>query len=151
MARNLNYNASGSKCYNNDPANCATYGRLYNWATANTICPSGWHLPNNAEWTTLKNFVGSNAGTKLKSMNGWNNNGNGTDAHGFSALPGGFGDSSDNYLNEADDLGNLGIWWSINEYSNNAYCWFMRSLSEDVSFGNDGNKNYLFSVRCVQD
>jgi hypothetical protein len=46
MARNLNYNASGSMCYDNNQSNCAKYGRLYNWATARTVCPAGWHLPS---------------------------------------------------------------------------------------------------------
>ncbi|GBU25327.1 hypothetical protein R83H12_01970 [Fibrobacteria bacterium R8-3-H12] len=143
MAKNLNYNASGSKCYgeggyienwvNDEPitrtlsnaeiqANCAKYGRLYSWATAmgidekynhelwngsdvnhRGICPSGWHLPSNAEWTTLTDFAGGEeiAGTKLKATRGWDiyryeeeeksgnwkeKSGNGTDAFGFAAL-----------------------------------------------------------------
>jgi len=77
MAENLNYNVPGSKCYNNDPANCATYGRLYNWVMAmafpdvcigfscaervNTphkgICPDGWHIPTNAEWDKLYHYA----------------------------------------------------------------------------------------------
>jgi hypothetical protein len=85
MAENLNYNASGSVCYNYDPSNCDKYGRLYNWATAKIVCPAGWHLPSDAEWDALMTAVGGSsiAGTKLKSRNGWNNNGNGTDESGF--------------------------------------------------------------------
>jgi len=57
MAENLNYEASGSKCYDNKPANCKKYGRLYNWNTAKTACPSGWHLPSDDELDTLLRYV----------------------------------------------------------------------------------------------
>jgi len=83
MAENLNYNASGSKCYDNSSANCATYGRLYNWATAMNlasscnssscssqiqtkhkgICPTGWHIPSNGEWDRLFHYVDGTSGT----------------------------------------------------------------------------------------
>ena len=81
MAENLNYDTSDSKCYNNDPANCEIYGRLYNWSTASTVCPTGWHIPSDAEWDVLITAVGgsSTAGTKLKVASGWSNNCNGTD------------------------------------------------------------------------
>jgi len=46
MAENLNYNAEGSKCYDNYPSICEAYGRLYDWETAKTACPDGWHLPS---------------------------------------------------------------------------------------------------------
>jgi uncharacterized protein (TIGR02145 family) len=99
MARNLNYNASGSKCYDNDKANCTKYGRLYDWATAMAlpsscnssscasqistkhkgICPSGWHIPSGADWSALMKVADpscsggdcAGAGTKLKSASGW--------------------------------------------------------------------------------
>ena len=58
MAQNLNYNATGSVCYNNSADSCAKYGRLYNWTDALTACPSGWYLPSDAEWTVLTGFVG---------------------------------------------------------------------------------------------
>ncbi|MFI4955126.1 MAG: FISUMP domain-containing protein, partial [Gammaproteobacteria bacterium] len=72
MAENLNYDASGSVCYNNDPANCAIYGRLYDWNTimqgalsstsvpsgVQGVCPKGWHVPSKAEFDTLMMFLG---------------------------------------------------------------------------------------------
>jgi hypothetical protein len=66
--KNLNCNIQGSLCYDNDPANCAIYGRLYDWTTALTACPSGWHLPSKAEWDALTAHVGgeNSAGKKLK-------------------------------------------------------------------------------------
>jgi hypothetical protein len=91
MAENLNYNVSGSHCYDNLESNCNKYGRLYDWATAKTVCPAGWHLPSGTEWATLINYVGGSniAGKKLKATSGWNNGGNGQNTYGFSALPGG--------------------------------------------------------------
>jgi uncharacterized protein (TIGR02145 family) len=124
MKRNLNCNVSGSKCYNNDPSNCDKYGRLYDWATAKTVCPSGWHLPSDAEWTTLTDYVGglSTAGKKLKATSGWSNDGNGTDEHGFAALPGGYG-VSDGYFS---NVGDGGYWWSATE--DDAYYAYRRGL-----------------------
>ena len=63
MAKNLNYNANGSKCYENKPANCDKYGRLYDWATAMKACPKGWHLPKNEDWDKLYRFADSTSGT----------------------------------------------------------------------------------------
>jgi len=94
MAENLDYNVPNSKCVGDNTGgdsqgNCAKYGRLYNWTTAKTVCPSGWHLPSDTEWTMLTDFVGglSIAGTKLKSISGWNdyegNSGNGTEVLRF--------------------------------------------------------------------
>jgi uncharacterized protein (TIGR02145 family) len=143
MAENLNYNATSSKCYSNSEANCTTYGRLYNWSTAMAACPSGWHLPNDAEWTTLVNL----AGTKLKATSGWNNDGNGTDDYGFAALPGGAGNSSGDFYFD----GLEGNWWGARELvgSGNAYGWRMGYSYEDARYFGDG-KSYLYSVRCLQ-
>jgi uncharacterized protein (TIGR02145 family) len=147
MGENLNYNAGGSKCYNNDPTNCEKYGRLYDWNTANKACPAGWHLPNDAEWETLENTVGRSAGKKLKSTSGWNNNGNGTDEYGFSALPGGNGFSDGSFRS----TGNFGYWWSATESNaNNAWGRGMYYSYEGVNRNYYG-KTSLFSVRCVQD
>ncbi|MDR0515566.1 MAG: hypothetical protein LBH25_00805 [Fibromonadaceae bacterium] len=96
-AENLNYNASGSYCYENDPANCGKYGRLYDWNTAMKACPSGWHLPSGTEWDKLYRYADGTSGVEspyesetagkyLKAKSGWNDyegkSGNGTD--GFS-------------------------------------------------------------------
>jgi len=87
MAQNLNYKASGTKCYDDENRGCKATGRLYDWETAMNSCPSGWHLPTTAEWATLINFVGGSkiAGTKLKAPDSWAENGYGTDDYGFSA------------------------------------------------------------------
>jgi uncharacterized protein (TIGR02145 family) len=182
MAENLNYKVAGSKCYGEGnssysssevQSNCGKYGRLYDWATAmgldascnsttcsgqvstkhRGICPSGWHIPSDAEWSTLINYVESDkgcrscAGTHLKAASGWNSGGNGEDAYGFSALPGGYG-NSDGYFNY---VGDYGRWWSASEdNSYNAYSQLM-SYGLELASWNYRHKNYLYSVRCVRD
>jgi uncharacterized protein (TIGR02145 family) len=173
MAENLSYDASGSKCYNNNTANCATYGMLYDWSTAMAlpsscnstscasqinakhrgICPSGWHIPSDAEWSTLSSYVEGDKGCSgcdarhLKASSGWSSNGSGTDAYGFSALPGGRGYSNGSFY----DVGNYGYWWSASEYdSYNAYYRDMRYYLEYVYYDYN-NTCYLYSVRCLQD
>ena len=148
MAENLNRATANSKCYDNDASNCAKYGRLYTWAAAKSACPAGWHLPSDAEWTELTDAVGGalTAGTKLKATSGWNDDGNGTDQYGFSALPGGYGSSGGNFY----DAGYRGYWWSATEVG--AYYARVRLMLynyEGVS-GDINNLTYLFSVRCVQ-
>nr|AGS54404.1 SclB protein [uncultured bacterium contig00104] len=161
MAKNLNYDVSGSKCYDNSDANCDTYGRLYDWATAMNlpsscnssacagqvphqgICPDGWHIPNDDEWTILTTDVGSMPGTKLKAVSGWYSNG--TDDYGFAALPGNGGYSGGFFVK---GFGNTAIWWSTTESgSNYAYNWYI--YDEDIIKQSD-YKSYLLSVRCVQ-
>ncbi len=149
MAENLNYEASGSKCYENNSAFCAKYGRLYNWSTAKKVCPSGWHLPSRSEYEMLDMEVGGEdvAGKKLKSKSGWKNNGNGSDEFGFSALPGGSGYSDGSFSN----VGDYGYWWSATDYNSN-YANFMRMGYDRELAGCYGyTKDTFFSVRCVQD
>jgi uncharacterized protein (TIGR02145 family) len=154
MAENLNYNTSGSKCYDNKESNCQKYGRLYDWKTAKSACPSGWHLPSKAEWDALSNSVGGEktTGKHLKAKSGWNNDnkgksGNGIDTYGFAAIPGGDGSSGGDF----DNVGNYGSWWSASEYSSSlAYYRFMSYSLESADWYKSG-KNFMFSVRCVQD
>jgi uncharacterized protein (TIGR02145 family) len=174
MARNLNYAASGSKCGNGsslsdeNTATCDTYGRLYDWATAMAlpascnlnscasqinakhrgICPSGWHIPSDVDWDELIAFVGSSetAGRYLKAADGWSNGGNGQDKYGFSALPGGYGKSGGSFYY----AGNYGYWWSASEHRvSSAYDRYM-SYDNEVTGYNNGDKSYLFSVRCLR-
>jgi uncharacterized protein (TIGR02145 family) len=147
MAENLNHDVAGSKCYSNSSANCAKYGRLYNWTAAMAACPSGWHLPSNADWNALRAAVGgfSTMGTKLKAANGWNENGNGTDNYEFSALPGGIGNSEGGFFRVGDE----GWWWSSDDSSDRAYYRMMGYDFESVD-ENLGDKSDLFSVRCIK-
>jgi uncharacterized protein (TIGR02145 family) len=156
-AENLNCNVSGSVCYDNDLANCAKYGRLYDWATALTICPSGWHLPTSEEWGVLLNYVLTNysggsgsIAAELKATSGWNDDydsrSGGTDDYGFAALPGGYGGPDGNFY----DAGSLGIWWSSTERdADRARSLLIKENSEADQ--NSGVKGALASVRCVKD
>ena len=157
MVENLNYDASDSKCYGDDEANCDRYGRLYDWETATTVCPPDWHLPSDVDWNILMKFVNpscsdnsdcAGAGTKLKATIGWSNNGNGQDTYGFAALPGGCSSSDGNFAN----VGYSGYWWSSTSES----VYYRRMNGGQGAYGNDaywykGSKNFLFSVRCLQD
>ena len=105
MAENLNYKTTYSVCYDGYPKNCIKYGRLYTIKSLSQVCPNGWHLPDSLEFITLINELGlrvskfviskdttdvvADVGNYLKSTTGWNNNGNGSDLAGFSAIPGG--------------------------------------------------------------
>jgi beta-galactosidase len=150
MAENLAFKPKSGNywAYDNNSSNVAKYGYLYDWQTARDVCPKGWRLPSDAEWTELTDFVGTNPGTKLKAKSGWTSTGNGTDDYGFSASPGGgryYLDGS--FLN----LGNYGDWWSSTENDDsNAWSRSMSSNSGNVYRDNFG-KWYGFSVRCVRD
>ncbi|MCL2260359.1 MAG: tetratricopeptide repeat protein [Fibromonadales bacterium] len=151
MAQNLDYNLKGSRCYDNNDANCRKYGRMYNWKDALVACPEGWHLPSDNEWQTLLDFVGGAdfAGVKLKSKEGWNDNdgknGNGNDEYGFLALPGGYAN-----VNKFIEIANFGIWWNSTA-SDNGTAW-RRGMSNKI----DGvgriaiSQGFFLSVRCVQ-
>jgi len=158
MARNMNYLndmtiSDSSWCYDNDPDNCNTYGRLYTWNVAVTACTAGWRLPDTADWNRLVTAIrgSSVAGTKLKATSGWDNNGNGTDDYGFSALPGG------GYFVGGvgfSDIGNCGYWWTATEDDrDNIYGRIICSdgYDDDVrkfEYGRDGGGR--FSVRCIK-
>jgi uncharacterized protein (TIGR02145 family) len=153
MAKNLNYAVDGSKCYNNQESNCDQYGMLYNWSTAMGICPSGWHLPNQAEWAALSTYIKNDKGCSycdakhLKAQSGWDSDGDGQDSYGFSALPGGYGDSNGDFGN----AGTNGYWWSASDSSASyAYRGNMVYKYEDA-YWNSRTKSYLFSVRCLLD
>jgi len=155
MAQNLNYQTGNSWCYGGDNTNCEKYGRLYDWNTAKTACPSGWHLPSREEWGALAVAVGGSgtygdkgtAGKMLKSTSGWNNNGNGIDNNGFSALPGGSRNSNGSF----GYAGDYGDWWTATENgSGKAYNRYMND-GDLVDEDNYGVKSSGFSVRCLQD
>jgi uncharacterized protein (TIGR02145 family) len=130
-------------------ANYETYGVLYNWPAVMTegICPSGWHISSDGEFTELTDFLGgeSVAGYAMKSTSGWANNGNGSNSNGFTALPGGFRSSSGFY-----GYGYNGYWSSPSEPVS-----FL--LTRTLSYSNGGvnrsgnYQDYGFSARCVRD
>ena len=144
---------TGAWCYYlNNTANGTTYGKLYNWYAVKDprgLAPNGYHIPTDAEWTSLTTYLGGQnaAGTKMKSTSGWQNNRNGTNTSGFAGLPGGYRSLDGLFYYVGSD----GYWWSSSEsYSNLA--WNRRLNFDDGDADrNDGNKQDGFSVRCLRD
>ena len=188
MAENLNYRYiqqtddgaeedSSSYCYNDDPANCAKYGRLYLWSAAmdsagiipgNTangcgywdncnlgnvkvrgVCPEGWHLPDTTEWNALFNAVGGKetAGIMLKSTEGWKKNGNGSDSYFFSALPAGYRYYAGDFYRESSGAN---FWSSTQNNSLFAYHMYLYYDDDNAYLGGETKRNG-FSVRCLKD
>jgi len=157
-------------CYDDDPANCETYGGLYQWdemmqyisQQGVSICPAGWHIPTDDEWKILEGTVdsqhpvsdpiwnngewrGYDAGKNLKSTTGWNEN-TGTDAFDFTALPGGFRDNG-NFVY----YGSRGNFWSSTSVNySNKWC---RELQGSGNLVGRFEKNRVlgYSVRCLRD
>jgi uncharacterized protein (TIGR02145 family) len=151
--------------YSNTPSNSTTYGRLYNWYAVDNnaatkvasnggknVCPTGWHVPSDAEWTILTTYLGgeSVAGGKLKEtgISHWiSPNTGATNETGFTALPGG----KRSFSGAFRDIGSYGLWWSSTEYSlTNSWYRLMSYDYADVYRGVDSEQSG-FSVRCVRD
>ena len=152
----------GAWCTNeNLPANELIYGKLYNWYTAvddRNLCPTGWHVPSDAEWNILieeldpsynpetLSIQSSIAGGKLKSVTGWNApNAGATNESNFQGLPGG-GRGELGFTTP----GNSGTWWTSTE--SNLVGALIRSLNKDTGNVNRGG-DYKWngkSVRCIK-
>jgi uncharacterized protein (TIGR02145 family) len=120
---------------------------LYDWNTARTACPAGWHLPTREEWDVLITAAGgSSAGKKLKSKSP---NWDGTDDFGFSALPGGSRGTDGSF----DNLGSDGSWWTATEYgAASAYYRDMYTGYAYTDVGEDlSSKGGGLSARCLQE
>jgi len=139
--------------YNNDPANGAKYGKLYNWYAVNDkrgLAPFGYHIPSDEDWYRLTDVLGGqeeSTGKKMQSTFGWADNQNGTNESGFSSLPAGHRSEIGNF----NDSGIEGSWWSSTEYGKEGAFlltirgWF--SAPDIYSL----NKKSGFSVRCLRD
>ena len=146
---------TGAWCYyENKTAKGKTYGKLYNWFAVNDtrgLAPKGYHIPTDAEWTILTENLGEEAGTKMKSTSGWENEDNRSNSSRFEGLPGGYRNANGDFR----FIGACGFWWSSSEAkTSNAWC---RGLF-DVVYANDGNvsrdnhrEQSGFSVRCLRD
>jgi uncharacterized protein (TIGR02145 family) len=177
MAENLAYKApKGCWAYDDNESNVATYGYLYNWETAKTVCPIGWHLPSEAEFKALFEFLGGKkaAPNKLKSASGWAVevekdtltakqkeqqtkrcivlNGNGNNESGFSALPGGWRGGPKAY----NKMGVNGYWWSATQdydYNAGQTSWSLTLYSRFsyLDWTCLAMWDFAYSVRCVKD
>lgn len=160
--------STGAWCnYNNDATNNTKYGKLYNWYAvfdSRNIAPVGWHVPTDAEWTTLTDYVAAHLGTSisvakaLAATTDWTtsttdgaigNNLSINNSSGFSAFPGGYRAINGTFLL----VGNDGFWWrSEGGYTDTAWYRHMSCKSGGVWVsGNYGNGKSSFSVRCVKD
>jgi len=181
ISNQINNGTIEKYCLNNIEANCDNYGGLYQWdemmqyssiAGSQGICPGGWHVPTDGEWTILTSFIGgvsSPFGDRLKSCrmvnsplggdcnttmhprwNYFNNSIYGTDDFGFSATPGGYRHSSGGTF---PDLGNNTFWWSSTDDQSvpvNAWGRTLNYYLSSISYA-DMYKDYGFSVRCLKD
>ena len=157
MAENLNYKISpkigDSFCYDNAPANCKKWGRLYTWKAAMNACPAKWRLPTNTEWGELQHALGDSAALKIKAVKGWPYDDDddytwkGTDNLHFGALPGRRKDP-DVGFQEGNDGANF---WSASEQD------YMRAYITSVGavgfylIPASDDKRSANSVRCVKD
>ena len=157
---------TGAWCYyNNTTANGTTYGKLYNWYAVagiwdeasktdatlrKKLAPTGWHVPTDAEWTTLTTFLGgqSVAGGAMKATTLWNSpNTSATNSSGFTGLPGGLRDELGTFI----DIGTLGHWWSSSEFDTTHALFLALDYNNGSVFRTDFLKTYGFSVRCLRD
>ena len=169
FAQDLNYETGNSWCYKDDAANCETYGRLYDWETALTACPAGWHLGSDEEWATLVKYLDPlsepNDGFEISKIAGgmmkatgtiedgtglWNSPNTGaTNSSKFSALPGG----NRNPAGTFKMLGAHIMFWTSTEYDDN-HAWTMMLDMTQSGILRDYKgvtKDYGISVRCVED
>jgi uncharacterized protein (TIGR02145 family) len=174
-AENLDFtppkdNETNSLCYEKLSANCKTYGRLYDWATAMNLpsecnytsnncppshqglwpglCPDGFAFPRTEDWKALVDYAGGDsiAGSRLKSKTGWSNNGNGTDNYNFNALPGGW---AYYWGDESRDLEESSYWWVETQTGYEADYWSIISSDTEVRnhfWPKDMDMAY---IRCV--
>jgi uncharacterized protein (TIGR02145 family) len=139
-------------CYfGNDKRNNKKYGKLYNWFAVNDprgLAPEGWHVPGDAEWAVLIDFLGGEdvAGSKLKNTEGWIDVGGGSNTSGFSGLPCGYRSPdgafgfflTDGYFWSSTEDGDGKAWYRNLYYFNN-------SITR-----NSDPKAAGFSVRCIK-
>jgi len=144
---------AGYSWYNDDATTFKReYGALYNWYSVNSskLCPDGWHVPTDKEWTVLSDFLGGemDAGDMLKAASGiWDEDGQGTNETGFTALPGGRRDVAGEFA----AFGEFGYWWSATDFDvDNSWERSMRYSGSDV-FRSVFNKRDGISVRCLKD
>ncbi len=138
--------------YDNDSANGAKYGKLYNWYAISDLrglAPEGWHVPSDGEWTILIDYLGKEeVGSKMKADTGWLEEGNGTNSSGFSGLPGGFR----YYYGLSHLVGYNGYWWSSTEDdTGNAWYFYLQLYDVNAIRENLYYKTFGLSVRCIRD
>lgn len=140
--------------YDNNAANDAIYGKLYNWyaVSSGKLAPKGWHIPTKEDWSKLIAYLGGStkAGGKLKSTTGWNSPNTGADnSTGFSALPGGTRGWAGAYYG----MGTNAYFWTTEEYlPPSDYAWYVVLFNDEAQSSSISvYKMQGVSVRCVKD
>ena len=156
MAENLNYagpNDDISRCYEDVPATCEAGGRLYSLSVADTVCPSGWHLPKKEEFEILLATVGGidTASNVLRSISGWKNDYSGSDAYGFSAVPTGGALIESNYGPFFSYSGYNAYFFSSDGYVFSINLWDGILLDNRRGWPVYNPNEALLPVRCVKD
>jgi len=155
MSQNLNYQMSGSWCYDNENGNCTKYGRLYTWYAAMLACPNDWRLPMDDDWWKMTIYYGKVSNVYVEQ------NINKEDTAGnlaylnltevgrgeFTALLGG-GRRSDGYFYS---LNYYGIYWSSSEASSSNVWSYSFDNHDKVLYRYNNGKSLGFSCRCLQD
>jgi uncharacterized protein (TIGR02145 family) len=146
--------------YNNDKNNLATYGRLYTWyaiADSRNVCPKGWHVTTNNEWTTLANFLGGDsvAGDKLKEIGTthWiSPNSDATNEYGFTAVPSGSRWPKSNVNKIYAQMGEYTHFWTATESVKDTSCAWRRRISQGHNLHRGwAQKKIGWPVRCIKD
>jgi len=140
--------------YDDAPSNADIYGNLYNWYTVDDsrgVCPAGWHVPSDDEYTVLTDYLGGSAGGKMKEagLDHWNSPNTGaTNESGFTGLPAGYRCKLDgSYIN----MGNLGYFWASTDNNSGAWKRQLKYDNSTVNRSSGANKRNGFSIRCLKD
>lgn len=169
MAQNLNFETVNTWCGGGSDTpevegDCSMYGRLYTWAVAKSVCPTGWHLPSKTEWETLIIAVGGRfregefleneafASEMLKSTSGWHYS-KGTDAFSFSALPVACKNAGQLRWGDCRNDNDRAYFWSSTESEiiNKAFTMHLYYSCGDYAYISHNYMSYAFSVRCLKD
>ena len=154
MAENLNFTVSaGSWCYEDKNGNCTLLGHIYDYSgltnagSGKGVCPGGWHVPSDTEWALLIQYLGNNPAYQLKSISGWNNNGNGDNSSGFNAKPGGLRNGDGSY----DSLNDVITFWSLSSILGRSKLVTLDKSSSQVFLTETATSNATAYVRCLKD
>jgi uncharacterized protein (TIGR02145 family) len=147
---------------NNEAQYKDLYGAFYNWYAVETakLCPSGWHVPTDADFKTLEislgmtqeqadavEWRGTDQGKKMKNTTGWLTGGNGTNTSGFSAMPSGYRAYA---TGTSDNLGTLCYWWTATQSTNDIATYRRLDGNKDAVYRNGTYKKAGKAVRCVK-
>ncbi len=150
MVENLAFKTNNG-CWVNNNNDVVKYGYLYNWETAKAVCPEGWHLPSDEEWTILTDFLGGNniAGRKIKSTTDWEFDADGisTNESGFSILPEGSCDKDGVFKH----LGSNAYFWTSSPGATEEYAMGRRLYNYNSKVNrSDYYRTDGCSVRCIK-